>query len=141
MVRTHTAYAYDVGAPNGDVDATGDPYMLTTSETVSASLGDGTPGSDTADARTTTYTYGTTAASWALGEPLTTVTDPSGLDIAGTSVYNTSASLYGGANLQTDSDMPSDTAAAAPATPRPSTTPPVPTPSPPPAATSRNGPT
>jgi YD repeat-containing protein len=83
--------------------------MLQTSQTVSASAGDGIPGSATADARTTDYTNGTTAASWALGEPLTTVTDPSGLDITDTSVYNMSSSLYGGANLQTDSDMPSDT--------------------------------
>jgi RHS repeat-associated protein len=108
-IRTHTAYTYDAGAPNGDVDATGDPYMLRTSQQVSASVGNSIPGSATADARTTTYTYGTTAASWALGEPLTTVTDPSGLDIIDTAVYNMSSSLYGGANLQTDSDMPSDT--------------------------------
>lgn len=83
--------------------------MLQTSQTVSASVGDGIRGSATADARTTTYTYGTAAASWALGEPLTTVTDPSGLDVVQTSVYNTSSTLYGGANLQTDTDMPSDT--------------------------------
>ncbi len=109
VIRTHTAYTYDAGAPNGDSSASGDPYMLVTSQTTSASIGDGIPGSATADARTTSYTYGTTAASWALGEPLTTVTDPDGLDITQTSVYNTNPDLYGGDALLTDTDMPSDT--------------------------------
>jgi RHS repeat-associated protein len=110
-IRTHTAYTYDQNAPNGDTDSAGDPYMLTTSQTVSASIGASLPGSSTADARTTDYTYGnsSTDIGWTLGSPLTTVTDPGGLNITSTSVYNTSSSLYGGANLQTDSDMPSDT--------------------------------
>lgn len=112
LIRTHTAYAYDAGAPNSDQNADGEPYELTTSQTVSASIGDGMPGSTTADARTTTYTYGNSSTNigWTLGEPLTTVTDPAGLAVTDTSVYNTSASLYGGANLLTDSDKPSDTA-------------------------------
>jgi RHS repeat-associated protein len=110
IIRTYTADDYDSGAPNSDVSASGSPYMLKTSQTTSASVGNGIPGSSTADARTTSYTYGTTAASWALGEPLTTVTDPGGLAITKTSVYNTSSSLYGGAALLTDTYMPSDTA-------------------------------
>jgi YD repeat-containing protein len=109
QVRTHTAYAYDQGAPNSDKSADGTPYMLTTSKTVSASTGSGVPGTSSADARATAYTYGTTAASWALGAPLTTVTDPGGLNITQTSTYNTNASLYNGASLQTGSYMPSNT--------------------------------
>ena len=111
LTRTHTAYGYDAGAPNSDTSADGGPYMLTTSQTVSASVGDGIPGTATADARTTTYSYGnsTTNIGWTLGTPLTTVTDPNGLNLVSTSVFNTSASLYNGANLQTGSYMPSDT--------------------------------
>jgi RHS repeat-associated protein len=110
-IRTHTAYIYDQGAPNGDTNDSGDPYMLTTSETVSASVGATLPGSATADARTTSYTYGSSSTSigWTLGTPLTTVNDPGGLNITSTTAYNTNANLYGGANLQTDSDMPSNT--------------------------------
>lgn len=110
-IRTHTAYGYDAGAPNSDTNADGTPYMLTTSQTASASVGSGIPGSATADARTTSYTYGnpSTNIGWTLGQPLTTVTDPSGVDLISTSVYNTSTTLYGGANLQTGSYMPSDT--------------------------------
>ena len=110
-VRTHTTSAYDAGAPNSDTNpVTGGPYMLATSQTESASLGDTIPGTGTADSRTTTYTYANSSTSigWTLGTPLTTVTDPSGLDIVDTSVFNTSSSLYQGDNLQTDADMPSD---------------------------------
>jgi len=111
LIRTHTAYGYDAGAPNSDTNTAGNPYMLTTSQTVSASVGNGIPGTATADARTTSHTYGNSSTNigWTLGMPLTTVTDPSGLNLVSTSGFNTSASLYGGANLQTDSDMPSDT--------------------------------
>jgi RHS repeat-associated protein len=111
LIRTHTAYSYDAGAPNSDTSADGGPYMLTTSQTVSASVGDGIPGSATADARTTTYTYGnaSTNIGWTLGKPLTTATDPNGLNLVATSVFNTSTSLYDGANLQTGSYMPSNT--------------------------------
>jgi RHS repeat-associated protein len=110
LIRTHTAYTYDVGAPNGDSDSSGSPFMLVTSQTVSASIGDGIPGTATADARTTNSTYAnaSTNIGWTIGQPLTTVTDPGGLNIVKTSVFNTS-SLYGGANLQTGSYMPSDT--------------------------------
>ena len=111
LIRTHTAYGYDNGAPNGDADAAGTPYMLVTSKNVSASVGDGIPGTATADARTTAYTYGNSSTNigWTLGQPLTAVTDSSGLDLVSTSVFNTSSSLYNGANLQTGSYMPSNT--------------------------------
>jgi RHS repeat-associated protein len=111
-IRSRTAYTYDQGAPDADTDADGSPYMQVTSQTDSASVGDGLPGSATADARTTIYTYAnsTTSIGWTLSQPLTIVTDPSGSDLVRTRVYNTNSSLYGGANLQTDSDMPSDTA-------------------------------
>lgn len=112
LIRAHTSYSYDSGAPNSDTNADGSPYMLVTAETHSASIGTSTPGSATADARTTNYSYGdaTTSIGWTLGTPLSTVTDPSGLDIGSTTVLNTNSGLYNGANLQTDSDMPSDTA-------------------------------
>lgn len=112
LIRTHTAYSYDSGAPNSDVDPiTGGPYMLVTSQTESASVGESIPGTATGDSRTTSHAYANSSTSigWALGTPLTTVTDPSGLDIVSTKVYNTSATLYGGADLQTGSYMPSDT--------------------------------
>ena len=110
-IRAHTAYSYDAGAPNSDVNSAGNPYMLVTSRTENASLGDTIPGTGTADARTTSYTYAnsSTNVGWTLGSPLTTVTDPSGLDLVATSVFNISGSLYQGDNLQTDTYMPSDT--------------------------------
>jgi RHS repeat-associated protein len=110
QVRTHTAYRYDQAAPNGDTSADGGPYMLTTSQTVSASAGSGIPGTSTADARTTAYTYANSSTSigWTTGQPLTTVTDPGGLNLTQTSVYNTSPTLYNGASLQTGSYMPSN---------------------------------
>ena len=43
-IRTHTAYSYDAGAPNTDTNAAGNPYMLVTRQTDSASLGDTIPG-------------------------------------------------------------------------------------------------
>jgi RHS repeat-associated protein len=110
-VRTHTAQSYDSGAPNSDKNTVGGPYMLATSKTESASVGNTIPGGSTADSRTTSYTYanGSTSIGWTLGEPLTAVTDPGGLNIVSTTVYNTTASLYGGDNLPTDTDMPSNT--------------------------------
>lgn len=110
-IREHTAYSYDAGAPNSDTNAAGNPYMLVTTKTDSASLGDTIPGTGTADTRTTGYTYAnsSTTIGWTLGTPLTTITDPSGLDIVSTSVFNTSSSLYQGDNLQTDTYMPEST--------------------------------
>jgi RHS repeat-associated protein len=111
-VRSETSYTYDQGAPNGDVNANGGPYELVTAKTVAASIGTGTPNSlGRANARTISYTYANSSTSigWTLGTPLTTITDPGGLNITSTAVYNTSPSLYNGANLQTASYMPSDT--------------------------------
>ena len=109
-VRDHTTNAYDVGAPNADKDANGDPYMLQTSVTTSASIGSSVPGSSTADARTTQYLYtvGSDATGWTLGAPLQTVTDPSSLKLTSTTAYNENASLYNGDNLIVDRDQPSD---------------------------------
>jgi hypothetical protein len=72
-IRTHTAYSYDANAPDSDVDPSGNPYMLVTSQTESASLGDTIPGSGTADARTTAYRYSnsSTDIGWTLGNALT----------------------------------------------------------------------
>jgi RHS repeat-associated protein len=109
--REHTAYAYDAGAPNSDKSAGGDPYMLRTSQTSSASVGSTIPGSATADSRMTQYVYafGTDDTGWTLGQPLQTITDPSGVDIVSTAVYNENSSLYNGDNLTIDQDQPSDT--------------------------------
>ncbi|MBR7833794.1 hypothetical protein KDL01_10990 [Actinospica durhamensis] len=108
--RDHTATSYDAGAPNSDTDASGAPYMLATSQTTSASIGTSIPGSATVDARTTEhlYTVGTDTTGWTLGEPLETVTDPSGLDIVSTTTYNENSALYNGDGLAVDSDQPSD---------------------------------
>ena len=70
-IRTHTAYTYDAGAPNSDINADGNPYMLvTTSKTDSASLGDGpsrappppTPAPPPTPTATTTATAGRSAS-------------------------------------------------------------------------------
>jgi RHS repeat-associated protein len=108
--RDHTAYGYDAGAPASDKDADGNPYMLKTSVTTSASTGSSIPGSATADARTTQYLYtnGSDDTGWALGAPLQTVTDPGGLDIVSTTAYNENPALYNGDNLVVDQDQPSD---------------------------------
>lgn len=110
-IRTHTSYNYDAGAPGSDSRSDGSPYMLVTSQTESASIGASVPGNGTADARMTTYTYGNTSTDigWTLSQPLTTITDPSGLDLVSTSVFNTNSNLYNGANLPTGSYMPSST--------------------------------
>ena len=110
IARDHTAYVYDTGAPNSDKNAGGTPYRLQTSVTSSASVGSTIPGSSTADSRTTEYVYanGSDETGWTLGEPLQTVTDPSGLDIVSTTAYNEDSSLYNGDNLTIDQDQPSD---------------------------------
>jgi RHS repeat-associated protein len=108
--RTHSAMTYDAGAPNSDVAASGNPYMLPTSTTTSASVGSSIPGSSTADTRTTKYVYtvGTDNTGWTLGTPLQTVTDPTGLNLISTVAYNENSSLYNGDNLVIDQDQPSD---------------------------------
>jgi RHS repeat-associated protein len=110
IARDHNAYTYDAGAPNSDKNASGNPYLLKTSETTSASVGSTVPGTSTADSRTTEYTYanGSDDTGWTLGEPLQTITDPSGLDIVSTTAYNENTSLYNGDNLVIDQDQPSD---------------------------------
>jgi RHS repeat-associated protein len=109
--RDHTVYAYDAGAPNSDKNSSGAPYMLQTSVTTSASVGATVPGSSTADSRTTQYVYasGSDDTGWTLGQPLQTITDPSGLDSVFTTTYNEDSSLYNGDNLVIDQDQPSDT--------------------------------
>jgi RHS repeat-associated protein len=110
-IRTRTADAYDAAAPNSDTDTSGNPYMLKTSETISASIGSSVPGSSSADARTTQYVYanGSDTLGWTLGSPLKTVTDPSGLAITKTTVHNENSSLYGGDNVVVDAYQPSTT--------------------------------
>ncbi len=108
--RTHTAITYDAGAPNSDTNVNGNPYMLPTSTTTSASVGSSIPGSSTADTRTTKYVYtaGSDNTGWTLGTPLQTITDPNGLNLASTVAYNENSSLYNGDNLVIDQDQPSD---------------------------------
>ncbi|MBR7826249.1 hypothetical protein KDK95_08050 [Actinospica sp. MGRD01-02] len=108
--RDHTAYTYDAGAPNSDKNSSGAPYKLKTSETTSASVGSTIPGSSTADSRTSEFVYasGSDDTGWTIGEPLQTITDPSGLAITSTASYNESSSTYNGDNLVIDKDQPSD---------------------------------
>ncbi|MFG2129795.1 RHS repeat-associated core domain-containing protein [Streptomyces sp. NPDC048751] len=112
-VRTHTHDVYDQDAPNGDKDANGNPYQLKTSETVTAGLGAGAPGSSDVDARTTQYLYsnGTDTTGWTLRTPLQTVTDPGTghLGITSTTVYNENSSLYGGEFLPVETRLPGNT--------------------------------
>lgn len=102
-IRTHTHYAYNEGAPT-----TGGPYHLVTSQTVSASLGTNVPGTSDVDARTTSnkYSNGSDTSGWTLGTPLQTITDPTGLAITQTAVFNTNPNLYNGEPLQTESRQP-----------------------------------
>ncbi|HEV2639497.1 MAG TPA: hypothetical protein VGX23_30445 [Actinocrinis sp.] len=115
-IRSHTADTYDVGAPNSDSNpATSKPYMLETSEVVSASVGTAVPATTTADARTTRNVYGSGSDTegWSLGTPEQTITDPSGLDITTTYQFNENVSLYNGAALQTSKAMPSNSGSTA----------------------------
>lgn len=111
QVRDLTTYTYDQGAPNGDVAANGLPYQLVTTQTQSASIGAGIPGTADYDPRTTTYAYSTGSDNigWTIYSPLTTTTDPSGLAITHTTQYNENSSLYGGDPLVVAGCMPSDT--------------------------------
>jgi RHS repeat-associated protein len=107
QVRTHTHYVYDQGAPS-----TGGPYDLVTTQTTTASLGAGIPGTADADARTTqnAYSNGTDTTGWTLRTPLRTITDPGGLAITTTTAYNEDSTLYGGEPLGVKTCRPSDTA-------------------------------
>jgi len=106
QVRTHVHYVYGQGAPS-----TGGPYDLITTETTTASLGAGIPGTSDADARTTRslYSNGTDTTGWTLHSPLQTITDPGGLAITKTTAYNEDSTLYGGEPLVVKTCMPSDT--------------------------------
>ena len=114
-IRTHTNNVYDTGAPNGDVDAAGNPYELVTSTTVSASLGVTVPGSSDVDGRTTQYVYnnGSDNEGWTLGTPLQTITDPGSghLNITQSTAYNENTTLYGTTALTISSSKPSGTGA------------------------------
>jgi YD repeat-containing protein len=105
-VRGHVRYVYDSGAPS-----TGGPYDLVTSETDTASIGAGIPGTAEADTRTTNtaYSNGTDNIGWTLRTPMRTITDPVGLAVSNTVAYNESSSLYGGEPLVVESCMPADT--------------------------------
>lgn len=76
--RAHTANTYDDGAPSGG------PFHLVTTSASGARL----PG-ETADrdVRTTTTAYGTTTASWQLGQPTATTIDPAGLALTTRTSY------------------------------------------------------
>src|SRR5262249_15129849 len=97
--------------PNGDVAANGLPYQRVTTQTQSASLGAGIPGTASNDPRTTIYAYNTGSdnTGWTIHSPMRTVTDPGGLAITSTTQYNENSSLYGGDPLAVASCMPSDT--------------------------------
>jgi RHS repeat-associated protein len=111
QVRDLTTYTYDQGAPNNDVAADGLPYQLVTTQTQSASIGAGIPGTADDDPRTTSYAYsnGTDNTGWTIYSPLKITTDPTGLAITNTTQYNENASLYGGDPVVTATCMPSDT--------------------------------
>ena len=77
--REHTVYSYDEGAP-----AEG-PYRLVTKVTSGAQIA----GEPEADVRTTTKSYsGQNNLGWILREPTATRTDPSGLNLTHTTVYD-----------------------------------------------------
>ena len=79
-VREHVKYYYDEGAP-----ATGETYNLVTKTTD----GGATAGSEEFDVRTNTTSYsGQSNLGWKLREPTSTTTDPAGLKITHTTVYD-----------------------------------------------------
>ncbi len=77
--RQHTVYSYDEGAPEGG------PYNLVTKVTDGAQI----EGKPEADVRTTTTSYsGQEGLGWKLREPTSVTTDPSGLKLTKTYVYD-----------------------------------------------------
>jgi RHS repeat-associated protein len=77
--RKHTVYSYDEGAPAGG------PYRLVTKVTSGAQIA----GEPEADVRTTTKSYaGQNNLGWILRKPTATRTDPSGLKLTHTTVYD-----------------------------------------------------
>jgi RHS repeat-associated protein len=77
--REHAKYFYDEGAP-----AEGGPYELVTKSTDGALIA----GKEEADIRTTTTSYsGQENLGWKLGKPTSVTTDPGGLKLTHTTVY------------------------------------------------------
>jgi RHS repeat-associated protein len=77
--RKHAVFSYDEGAPSGG------PYRLVTKETEGAQIA----GEPEADVRTTTRSYaGQNNLGWLLREPTATRTDPSGLKLTHTTIYD-----------------------------------------------------
>lgn len=106
QIRDHVHYVYDQGAPS-----TGGPYDVITTQTDSASIGAGIPGASDTDSRTTqsVYSNGSDNTGWTLRTPVQTITDPGGLAITTTTVYNENSNLYGGEPLLVEGCVPSDT--------------------------------
>jgi RHS repeat-associated protein len=78
--RAHTVYSYDEGAPTE-----GGPYTLVTKTTVGAQI----EGEAEQDVRTSTTSYsGQENLGWKLREPTSITTDPSGLKITHTKLYD-----------------------------------------------------
>jgi tripartite motif-containing protein 71 len=79
QARNHTVYSYDEGAPSE-----GGPYRLVTRTTQGAQFA-----GKEEDVRTTrTYYSGQKGLGWTLRKPTSVVTDPTGLDLVHTTVYN-----------------------------------------------------
>lgn len=79
QARAHTVYSYDEGAP------TGGPYRLVTKVTEGAQI----TGEPEADVRTTTISYaGQNNLGWVLRRPTATRTDPSGLKLTHSTIYD-----------------------------------------------------
>jgi YD repeat-containing protein len=114
QARDLTQYTYDQGAPNNDIAPGGLPYHLITTETHSASIGAGIPGTANDDPRTINYVYnkGSDITGWTAYSPMMTVTDPGGLAVTSTTQYNENSALYGGDLLTIARCKPSDTSCA-----------------------------
>lgn len=79
QARTHTVFSYDEGAPSE-----GGPYRLVTKTTQGAQI----EGESEQDVRTTTTSYsGQSNLGWKLREPTSVTTDPSGLKLTHTTLY------------------------------------------------------
>jgi tripartite motif-containing protein 71 len=79
QARSHTMYSYDEGSPSED-----GPFRLVTKMTQGAQV----TGKEE-DVRTTrTYYSGQKGLGWKLRKPTSVVTDPAGLDLAHTTIYN-----------------------------------------------------
>jgi RHS repeat-associated protein len=79
LAQTETSYLYDQGNPGGSAAT-----HLQTTQTVSDTWGEDT-------SRMTTYQYSDTAQGnlgWTLGQPLSVTTDPTGLDLVNTTLYD-----------------------------------------------------